>query len=124
MDKQSKPGVTTGSTPSSKTAKGLKELAPRPIIQVQRKATPVSNNAPILEGLKPSKSGLAAVKILLGDFLAVINELPRSWIGAKDGKIYICIDPNTGKFQFVDGKLYYDAVPVDIILETNTGKTE
>lgn len=122
MDEQKKQVVSIGKLPSIRMAKGKGASAQNPLIRhstmmVQRPL----KTAPLLEGSKPTtgndKSGLLTLKILLGDLLETTRHYPKTWIGSKDGKIYICIEPDTGKLTLVHGKLYLDGVPVDTILE-------
>ena len=127
MDEQRKQDASTGSLPSIRMAKGKSASARKASTQpstltVQRP----SSGVPTLEGSKPTtgnnKSGLLALKILLGDLLETTRHYPKTWIGSRNGKIYICIEPDTGKLAMVHGRLYLDGVPVDRILETKEEK--
>lgn len=123
MDKQSKPDVSTGKSPSMRTVRDsdglvLKDTSPIKTTQ----GLPVSKTAPILEGSqttgKSKAPALLALMVILQDFSEVKKRFPQSWIASKNGKIYMCIEGiDTGKLAMMEGKPYLNGVPVSVLLE-------
>lgn len=76
--------------------------------------TPVEYTSSALEA---SASNLLTLQVLMKDFKAVKDSMPKSWQASSNGKIYWCAELTGHKLSIQDGKLLVDGKTADSMLE-------
>lgn len=120
MDDGSKLEKYTGYTPLIKTGK---EKGSAPVESTEQKGeSPVLRNAPTTDGLlnsevEVSASDILAIQVMMGDFRALKEVLPKSRQASSRGKIYWCAEISGHALNIVDGILLVDNQPADRVIE-------
>ena len=120
MEEQSKQVKSTG---CSQPIKEENESVSAPVESMEsKKASPVSINVPSREEsltstVAVSASNLLAIQILMGDFIALKEQLPKSRQASSNGKIYWCAEMPGHVLSVSGGNLLVDGQPVDSLLQ-------
>ena len=67
----------------------------------------------MISTVEVSPSNLLAVQVMMGDFKALKDQLPKSWQASSKGKIYWCAEMPGRKLTVVNGNLLVDGITAD-----------
>lgn len=127
MEPGSKLEKSTGSTLTIPTESAVASAPPKST--GEKKGSPVLSGAPSEAESNNSTGGVSAseilaLKVILGDFKALKDLLVESWQASSNGKIYWCASMPGHKLALVEGKLFIDAQPVDLLLKKLLAESE